>query len=102
MQQITQICHLPQDYLIMKLNRTLDTNLQYDVELDIPVNRLKIKNDDRFDLITVITTETFQDHDDEETRGYQKVYNRNLQTNEWFCYANAIVFKASFEEIKLN
>ena len=77
-------------------------NLQYELELDIPVNRLKIHSDDRFDLITVITCETLQDYDDEDTRGYHKVYNRNLQTNEWFCYANAIVFKAAFEEIKLN
>ncbi len=94
--------HLPQEYLIFKLVRALDQNLQYQVELDIPVNRLKIRIDDRYDLITVVTCETMQEQDDEDTRGYHKVYNRNLQTNEWFCYANAIVFKASFEEIQLS
>jgi hypothetical protein len=42
------------------------------------------------------------EHDDEEIRGYHRVYNRNMQTNEWFCYVNAVVYKASFEEIQLG
>jgi hypothetical protein len=53
--------------------------------------------DERYDLVTVVTS-TQEDCDDEGGGLYQ-VFNRNLNTNEWFCYINQIVYRASFEEI---
>jgi ubiquitin C-terminal hydrolase len=92
-----QVTRLP-DYLILKLNRYLEqtetTKLRYSLELDIPVNKFKLNSVDRFDLVSIVTTELLDQHDDEELQGYHKVYNRNMITNEWFCYANAIVYKA--------
>lgn len=88
-------------YLILKLNRNHNlgkNRIQYRIDLDIPVNNLKLL-DHRYDLISVVTEETLSE---DEEWGHWRVYNRNLATSEWYCFSNSLAFKVPFEEICLN
>jgi|LauGreDrversion4_2_1035121.scaffolds.fasta_scaffold258585_1 hypothetical protein len=79
-------------FLVLKINRFHDlgkNRIMYKIDLDIPVNKLKLLGE-RFDLISVVTEEHLLE---DEEWGYWKVFNRNLITNEWYCFSNALVFK---------
>ncbi len=61
----------------------------YDIEF--PLTNLTLNNSS-YELITVVTSEKLESHDDEDSRGLYRVYNRN--GSDWFCYAGSLVFKA--------
>lgn len=99
LQQMNEKLQMPRmpEYLILRLNRYNESSinkLKYKVQLDIQLGKVDLHDGNKYEILSIVTSDKTDQIDD-----IYCVYNRNIATNEWYCYCNSLVYKVTYEEI---